>query len=71
MVYRSMVLGVLLHGAETWAPTQKVVNKLNQFHWYCVCCIVDVSRTVWWREYLTTEKLAGRFGMVESMLHEC
>ena len=29
MVYRFVVLGVLLYGAETWAPTQEMVSKLN------------------------------------------
>ena len=32
MVYRSVVLGVLLYGAETWAPTQELVGKLDRFH---------------------------------------
>ena len=67
MVYRSVVLGVLLYGAEIWAPTQEIVNKLNRFHWHCVRCIVGVNRAVQWREHLTTEELAGRFGVVESI----
>ena len=29
MVYQSVVLGVLLCGAETWAPTQDLVGKLS------------------------------------------
>ena len=32
MVYRSVVLGVLLYGAETWAPTQELVSRLDRFH---------------------------------------
>ena len=31
MVYRSVVLGVLLYDAETWAPTQELVGKLDRF----------------------------------------
>ena len=46
MVYRSVALGMLLYGAETWAPTQELVGKLDQFHRHCVCCILDISRTV-------------------------
>ena len=30
-------------------------------------CIVGISRTVQWKEHLTTVELAGRFGMVESI----
>ena len=44
-----------------------MINKLNQFHQYCVHCIAGVNRTVQWREHLTTKELAGRFGMVESI----
>ena len=32
LLYQSVVLGVLLYGAETWAPTQELVGKLDQFH---------------------------------------
>ena len=67
MVYRSVVLGVLLYGAETWAPTQELVRKLDCFHRRCVRCILGVSRTVQWRDCLTTAELAGHFGMVESI----
>ena len=67
MVYRSVVLGVLLYGAEAWAPTQELVRKLDFFHRCCVRCILGVSRTVQWRDRLTTAELAGRFGMVESI----
>ena len=63
MVYRSVVL---LYGAETWTPTQELISKLDRFHRHCVCCILGISRTVQWKEYLTTAELAGRFGMVES-----
>ena len=64
MVYRSVVL---LYGAETWAPTQELVGKLDRFHRRCVRCILGISRTVQWKEHLTTAELAGRFGMVESI----
>ena len=32
LVYRSVVLGVWLYGAEAWAPTQELVRKLDCFH---------------------------------------
>ena len=67
MVYRFVVLGVLLYGAETWAPTQELVSRLDRFHRRCVCSILGVSRSIQWKEHLTTAELAGRFGMVESI----
>ena len=48
MVYRSVVLGVLLYGAETWAPTQELVSKLDRFHRHCVRLILGVSRFIQW-----------------------
>ena len=62
-----MVLAVLLYSAETWAPTQELIGKLDWFHRRCVCCILGISRTIQWKERLTTVELAGHFGMVESI----
>ena len=67
LLYRSVVLGVLLYGAETWAPTQELVSKLDRFHRRCVRSILGVSRFIQWKDHLTTAELAGRFGMVESI----
>ena len=43
IVYHSVVLGVLLYGAETWAPTQELVSKLDRFHRRHVHCILGIS----------------------------
>ena len=45
MVHRSVVLGVSLYGAETQAPTQELVSKLNWFHQRCVHRILGIKRT--------------------------
>ena len=58
MVYRSVVLGVFLYGAETWAPTQELVSKLDRFHRRCVHSILGVSNLFSGR---ITSVLAGRF----------
>jgi len=46
LVYRSVVLarvlGVLLYGAESWAPTQVTVRKLESFHCHCVRSIKGI-----------------------------
>ena len=67
MVYRSVVLGVLLYDGETRAPTQELVSRLDRFHQRCVRSILGVSRSIQWKEHLTTAELFGRFGMVESI----
>ena len=48
LVYHSVVLGVLLYGAETLAPPQVLFKKLEWFHRCCICCIMGVERTVQW-----------------------
>ena len=67
MVYRSVVLGMLLYGAETWAPTRELVSRLDRFHRQCVRSILGVGRSIQWKEHLTTTELVSRFGMVESI----
>ena len=62
MVYQSIVLGVLLYGAEIWAPTQDLVGKLTPKLLH-----LGISRTVQWKEQLTTAEQAGQFGMIESI----
>ena len=67
LVYQSLVLGVLLYGAETWAPKQVTVKKLETFHRRCVRCIMGIGRTVQWAQHITTIQMAERFGMRESV----
>ena len=45
-LYHSVVLRVLLYGAETWTPTQVLVEKLELFQWCCVHCIMGVGKAV-------------------------
>ena len=67
MLYRSVVLGVSIYVAETWAPIEELVRKLDRVHQHCVQCILGVSRTVQWKQHLTTAELARGFGMLESI----
>ena len=69
LVYCSVVLGVLLYGVETWAPTQVLVRKLEWFHRHCMHCIIGVGKAVQWAQHLTTAQLAERFGMNKSINH--
>lgn len=43
-VFRTMVMSVLLYGAETWTITQKDVRKLRTFHMKCLRDILGVTR---------------------------
>ena len=58
---------VLLYGAETWAPIVELVWKFDWLHRHYVYCILGVSRTVQWKQHLTTAELASSFCMIESI----
>ena len=59
----SVVLGILLYSAETWAPTQVLVKKLEAFHRHCIRCIIGIGHAVQWAEHITTTQLVELFGM--------
>ena len=43
-VFRTMVMSILLYGAETWTITQRDVRKLRTFHMKCLRNILGVTR---------------------------
>ena len=43
LVYRSVVLGVLLYGAETWVNKRDSSRKLEAFHNRCIRSILGIS----------------------------
>ena len=43
-VFRTLVMSVLLYGAETWTITQKDLRKLRTFHMKCLRDILGVTR---------------------------
>jgi len=54
LVYQSVVLGVFLYGAETWAPKQVIVKKFETFHRCCVRCIMGKGNVMQWDQHITT-----------------
>ena len=54
LIYQSVVLGVLLHGAESWAPTQMT---LEIFHCRCVRSITGIGKAVQWAQHISTVQL--------------
>ena len=67
MVYCSMVLGVLLYGAESWAIKERTIRKIESFHNRCMRCILGVSRADQRIRHLTSEQIRAMFGMETSM----
>ena len=60
MVYKSIVLGTLLYGAETWAVKAEHLRKLNVVHRACIRSILGVSRARQRMDHLTSVELARR-----------
>ena len=66
-VYESVVLSVLLYGAETWTIKAGSLRRLNGFHNRCVRSILGVSRHCQWKERISTRQLAKAVGMEYTM----
>ena len=66
-VYRAVVLGTLLYGAETCTVKAEHLRCLTTFHNRCVRTILGVSKYQQWMEKITTGQLAVAFGMEETM----
>ena len=66
-VYRTVVLAVLLYGAETWTMKAVHTRHLNSFHNRCIRTILGVTRYQQWNERLTSQSLSHRFGLQHSI----
>ena len=61
MVYCSMVLGVLLYGAKSWAIKERTIRKIESCHNRCMRCILGVSRADQRIRHLTSEQIRAMF----------
>jgi len=57
-VCQAVVLIVLLYGAESWAPTQVTVQKLETFHRHCVRSIMGIGKAVQRVQHISSIQLA-------------
>ena len=46
-VSRTLVMSILLYGAETWPVTKKDIRKLTTFH---MICLQDILGVTLWRK---------------------
>ena len=67
LVYKSIVLGVLLYGSETWTTTCSITRKLESFHNRCLKGILGITSEQQRMEKITSIQIAKRFGMDESL----
>ena len=66
-VYKSVVLGVLLYGSETWTTKRASTKKLEVFHNRCLRSILGISSVQQRMEHISSVDIAKRFGMSESL----
>ena len=62
MVYRAVVMGLLLYGAETWVNKRAATRKLEFFN---NKCILGISRAQQRIGYITSAEVRRRFGVEE------
>ena len=70
MIYRSVILGLLLHGVETWVNKSAATRKLESFNSASKCltrCILDITRTQQRKYNLTRVQVRRRFGAEEAL----
>ena len=44
MVYKAVLLGTLLYGAETWAKMRSATHNIEVFNNRCLCFILGLTR---------------------------
>ena len=62
-VYTSLVLGILLYGAESWSLTEAMLHRLRTFHARCVRSMHRVTRKHTWDHHISTQELEQRLGL--------
>ena len=65
MVYRAVVMGVLLYGAETWVNKRAATRKLESFNNKCLRRILGITRAQQRIGYITSAEVRRRFGVEE------
>ena len=56
-VYNGLVLAILLYGCESWALTEKLLNRLRTFHAACVRGMCRVTLRHMWERRVSTAEL--------------
>ena len=67
-IFQTLVLSVLLYGAETWTVTQHDIHKLKSFQMHCFC---DIPGITLWNQTRNTDILERtRMVPVEEQLRQ-
>ena len=62
-VYITIILAILLYGAEGWCLPEKDLRKLRVFHAQCVRAMCRLTRKHTWEHHISTQELEQRLGL--------
>jgi hypothetical protein len=62
-IYTTLVITILLHGSECWAPRQDMLQQLRVFHHSCVRSLCRVTMRQVRKHRITTKSLLLRLGL--------
>ena len=61
--YEKLILSILLYGAESWCLTEILLNRIRNFHRYCLRTMCRVNRKHVFRHRISTNQLLERLGI--------
>lgn len=64
IVYESLILSILLYGAECWCLTEKLLHLLRLFHARCARAMCRVNRLHVRKHRISTSELLDRVGLL-------
>ena len=67
MVYRAVVLGVVLYGAEIWITKRAAVRKLESFNNRCLRRVLGITKAQQHIDHITSAEIRRRFGMQDTL----
>ena len=67
MVYHTIVLGVLLYGAETWTNKKAAIQKLESFNNKCLRWIMGITRAQQRIKCITSAQARKKFVVEETL----
>ena len=59
-MYVTLVVNILLYGAECWCLTEDLLSRLRSFHHRCIRAMCGVTRWHTWRHRIRTAELRKR-----------
>ena len=62
-VFESIILSILLYGAESWSLTERHRQQLRVFHAQCLRAMCRVTRKHVWDHHISTQELGQRLGI--------